>query len=131
MGYAVARNSARKRTNKKNHSMKRIILVMAIALVAAMQVSAQQKDSQLTPQQRTEQRIKQMDETLKLTDEQKTKIRSLYADFNKQKYPREKRREAMKKLTADISSLLTAEQQAAYKKMVRQSIAKNKDKKGK
>ena len=36
-----------------------------------------------------------MDDKLNLTDEQETKIRELYADFNKQKYSREKRREAM------------------------------------
>ena len=58
-----------------------------------------------------------------LSDEQKTKIRELYADFNKQKYPREKRREALEKLTADICLLLTAEQQTIYKQMIEQSIA--------
>ena len=51
------------------------------------------------------------------------KIRELYADFNKQKYPREKRREAREKLTADICLLLTAEQQTTYKQMIEQSIA--------
>ena len=67
-----------------------------------------------------------MDEKLKLTDEQETKIRELYADFNKQKYPREKRREVMEKLTADISLLLTAEQQTIYKQMTEQAIAEMK-----
>lgn len=81
----------------------------------------------MTVQQRTEQRIKLLDEKLVLTDEQKTKIRKLYADFNKQKYPREKRKEAMEKLTADISLLLTAEQQATYKQMVEQAIAEKKN----
>ena len=71
---------------------------------------------------RTGQRIKLMDEKLNLSDEQKTKIRELYANFNKQKYPREKRREAVEKLTADISLLLTAEQQTVYKKMTEQAI---------
>ena len=80
----------------------------------------------MTAQQRTEQRIKQMNEKLNLTDEQETKIRELYADFNKQKYPREKRREAMAKLTADISLLLTAEQQTIYKQMMEQAIAEMK-----
>ena len=102
--------------------MKRIFLIMTIAIVTIFQVSAQDNNRQMTAQQRTEQRIKQMDEKLHLSDEQKTKIRELYANFNKQKYPREKRREAMEKLTADISLLLTTEQQAAYKQMTEQAI---------
>lgn len=106
--------------------MKRMFLVMAIAIVTVVQVSAQDGNRQMTAQQRTEQCIKQMNEKLNLTDEQETKIRELYADFNKQKYPREKRREAMEKLTADISLLLTAEQQTIYKQMMEQAIAEMK-----
>lgn len=77
----------------------------------------------MTAQQRTEQRIKLLDEKLILTEEQKTKLRELYSDFNKQKYPREKRKEAMEKLTGDIALLLTTEQQTTYKQMVEQAIA--------
>lgn len=106
--------------------MKRMFLVMAIAIVTVLQVSAQDNNRQMTAQQRTEQRIKQMDEKLNLTDEQETKIRELYANFNKQKYPREKRKEAMEKLTADISLLLTVEQQTIYKQMTEQAIAEMK-----
>ena len=106
--------------------MKRMFLVMAIAIVTVLQVSAQDNNRQMTAQQRTEQRIKQMDEKLNLTDEQETKIRELYANFNKQKYPRAKRKEAMEKLTADISLLLTAEQQTIYKQMTEQAIAEMK-----
>ena len=102
--------------------MKRMFLMMAIAIATTLQVSAQESKTKLTAQQRTEQRIKEMDEKLTLSDEQKTKIRELYADFNKQKYPREKRREALEKLT-DICLLLTAEQQTVYKQMIEQSIA--------
>ena len=98
--------------------MKRMFLVMAIAFVTILQVSAQDNNRQMTAQQR----IKLMDEKLNLSDEQKTKIRELYANFNKQKYPREKRREAVEKLTADISLLLTAEQQTVYKQMTEQAI---------
>ena len=95
--------------------MKRMFLMMAIAIATTLQVPAQESKTKLTAQQRTEQRIKEMDEKLTLSDEQKTKIRELYADFNKQKYPREKRREALEKLTA--------EQQTVYKQMIEQSIA--------
>lgn len=93
--------------------MKRMFLVMAVAIVTTLQVYAQENSRQMSVQQRTEQRIKQL---MDLTDEQKTKIRELYADFNKQKYPREKRREVTEKLTADVSPLLTVEQQTAYNK---------------
>lgn len=106
--------------------MKRMFLVMAMAIVTVLQVSAQDSNRRMTAQQRTEQRIKQMDEKLNLTDEQETKIRELYADFNKQKHPREKRREAMEKLAADISLLLTVEQQTIYKQMTEQAIAEMK-----
>ena len=99
--------------------MKRMFLMMAIAIATTLQVPAQESKTKLTAQQR----IKEMDEKLTLSDEQKTKIRELYADFNKQKYPREKRREALEKLTADICLLLTAEQQTVYKQMIEQSIA--------
>lgn len=108
--------------------MKRIFLIMAIAIVTTFQLSAQDNNrQQMTVQQRTEQRIKQLDEKLVLTDEQKTKIRELYANFNKQKYPREKRKEEIEKLTADITLLLTAEQQTTYKQMVEQVIAEQKN----
>ena len=101
---------------------------MAIAIVTTFQLSAQDNNrQQMTVQQRTEQRIKQLDEKLVLTDEQKTKIRELYANFNKQKYPREKRKEEIEKLTADITLLLTAEQQTTYKQMVEQVIAEQKN----
>lgn len=108
--------------------MKRIFLVMAIAIVTTLQVSAQENNNrQMTAQQRTELRIKRMDEKLSLTEEQKTKIRGLYADFNKQQYTREKRKEAMEKLTADVSLLLTAEQQTTYKQMVERAAAEKKN----
>lgn len=108
--------------------MKRIFLIMAIAIVTTFQLSAQENNrQQMAIQQRTEQRIKQLDEKLVLTDEQKTKIRELYANFNKQKYPREKRKEEIEKLTADITLLLTAEQQTTYKQMVEQVIAEQKN----
>ena len=46
--------------------MKRMFLVMAIAFVTILQVSAQDNNRQMTAQQRTEQRIKLMDEKLNL-----------------------------------------------------------------
>lgn len=57
--------------------MKRMFLVMAIAIVTILQVSAQNNNNrQMTAQQRTEQRVKLLDEKLSLTEEQKTKSAS-------------------------------------------------------
>lgn len=53
--------------------MKRMFLMMAIAIATTLQVPAQESKTKLTAQQRTEQRIKEMDEKLTLSDEQKTK----------------------------------------------------------
>ena len=75
--------------------MKKLIMAMLIAVSMVQSVSAQDNNRQrMTPRQRTEQRIRKLDEKLSLTDEQKNKIRDLYANFDKQKYPKEKRREA-------------------------------------
>lgn len=87
-------------------------------------VPAQDNGQQrMTPQQRTEQRIQRMDEKLSLTDTQKARIRKLYADFNKQNYPQEKRKEAMGKLITDITALLMPDQQVLYKQMQEEASA--------
>ena len=52
-----------------------------------------------------------------LNDNQKSQIRDLYADFYKQKYPKEKRKEAMEKLITDITAVLTSDQQVLYKQL--------------
>lgn len=112
--------------------MKKLIMAMLIAVSMVQSVSAQDNNRQrMTPQQRTEQRIRKLDEKLSLTDEQKNKIRDLYANFDKQKYPREKRREAMEKLVTDITAVLTSDQQELYKQMQKDASAerqKNKTK---
>lgn len=91
--------------------MKKLIMAMLIAVSMVQSVSAQDNNRQrMTPRQRTEQRIRKLDEKLSLTDEQKNKIRDLYANFDKQKYPKEKRREAMEKLITDITAVLTSDQ---------------------
>lgn len=104
--------------------MKKLIMAMLIAVLMDQTISAQDTNRQRrTPQQRTEQRIQKLDEKLSLTNEQKSKIRGLYADFNKQKYPKEKRREAMKKLITDITAVLTPEQQVVYKQLQEESAS--------
>lgn len=98
--------------------MKKLTIALIVAIFAIQAVSAQEETHQkMTPQQRTEMRIKKMDERMTLTDDQKTQIRTLYADFNKQKHPRDQRKAAMEKLIADIEVVLTPEQQKIYKQM--------------
>lgn len=112
--------------------MKKLIMAMLIAVSMVQSVSAQDNNRQrMTPQQRTEQRIRKLDEKLSLTDEQKNKIRDLYANFDKQKYPKEKRREAMEKLITDITAVLTSDQQELYKQMQKDTSAERRKNKTK
>lgn len=105
---------------------------MLIAVSMVQSVSAQDNNRQrMTPRQRTEQRIQKLDEKLSLTDEQKNKIRDLYANFDKQKYPKEKRREAMEKLITDITAVLTSDQQELYKQMQKDASAERRKNKTK
>ena len=106
---------------------------MFVAALVVQSLSAQDNNRQrMTTQQRTEQRIKKLDEKLVLTDEQESKIRELYANFNKQKYSKDKRKEAMGKLIADITAVLTPEQQELYKQMQEEASAeRRKNKPGK
>lgn len=105
---------------------------MLIAVSMVQSVSAQDNNRQrMTPRQRTEQRIRKLDEKLSLTDEQKNKIRDLYANFDKQKYPKEKRREAMEKLITDITAVLTSDQQELYKQMQKDASAERRKNKTK
>ncbi len=108
--------------------MKKILLAIIITLSTFVGMSAQETTRRhLTPQQRTEMRIKTLGEKLSLTEEQKTQIRKLYADFNKQKYPKGKRKEAMEKLIADITALLTPTQQPLYEQMQKEAPAKRRN----
>lgn len=104
--------------------MKKLIMAMLIAVLMVPTISAQENNRQrMTPQQRTEQRIQKMDEKLSLTDDQKKQIRELYAKFNKQKYPKEKRKEAMEQLITNITAVLTSDQQVLYKELQEEAAA--------
>lgn len=98
--------------------MKKLIMAMLIAVFAGQSVSAQNNMRQrMSPEQRMEMRINSLDKKLSLTDEQKTKIRELYTDFDKQQVSREQRKEAMEKLNTNIKAVLTADQQKLYDEM--------------
>ena len=119
-----------KRENaKRNHPINNIIMnkfILATLIATAMVQTIPAQDNNrphMTPQQRTEQRIQKLDEKLSLTDNQKSQIRDLYADFYKQKYPQDKRKEAMEKLITDITATLTADQQVLYKQLQEEAAA--------
>ena len=104
--------------------MNKFILATLIAASMIQAIPAQDNNRpHMTPQQRTEQRIQKLDEKLSLTDNQKTQIRDLYANFYKQKYPQDKRKEAMEKLITDITATLTADQQVLYKQLQEEAAA--------
>ncbi len=98
--------------------MKKLIMAMLIATFAVQTMSAQgPRRQRMTPEQRTEWNIQRLDKKLSLTDEQKTKIRDIYTEFNKQKPTREQFRESMEKLRTDIKAVLTPDQQKQYDEM--------------
>ena len=85
--------------------MKKLIMAMLIAVSMVPTISAQNNNRQrMTPQQRTEQRIQKLDE-------------------KQQKYPKEKRKEAMEKLITDITAVLTSDQQVLYKQLQEEAAA--------
>lgn len=98
--------------------MKKLIMAMLIATFAVQTMSAQgPRRQRMTPEQRTEWNIQRLDKKLSLTDEQKTKIRDIYTEFNKQKPTQEQFRESMEKLRTDIKAVLTPDQQKQYDEM--------------
>lgn len=104
--------------------MKQLILAMLIAVSMVQTISAQDSNRQrMTPESRTEQHIQKLDEKLSLSEDQKSKIRDLYANFYKQKYSKDKRKEAMEKLITDITAVLTSDQQALYKQLQEEAAA--------
>jgi len=97
--------------------MKKIILTMAVVFAAMQTGFAQtdtQKDEQLTPGQRAEQKVQHLDKKLSLTDEQETKIKTLYGEFYEQKFTGQDHKTAVKKLNDDILALLDDEQKAKF-----------------
>ncbi len=105
-------------------------LVMSLVLVAGLTFAANaQQGGQRRAQATPEDRVKQLDEKVKLNDEQKTKATAVYAEAAEaQKKMREEMQgggdrqammEKMQKMTADtdakLNAMLTADQQKVYK----------------
>ena len=108
--------------------MKKLVLSLVLVAGLAFAASAQQgggRMAQATP----EEKVKQLDEKVKLNDEQKTKATAVYAEAAEaQKKMREEMQgggdrqammEKMQKMTADtdkkLNAMLTEDQQKAYK----------------
>jgi len=112
--------------------MKKIILTLAVVFAAAQLTFAQTDTTHRhhpTPQQRTEQKIKAMDEKMSLTDEQKSQIRALYSAFYDKKLQGDERKEAMRQVNDDIVKLLTDEQKPKFRQLMKENREnKKKDK---
>lgn len=84
------------------------------------------------PKEMAEARLKQLDDKLSLTADQKSKIKTLLDNHDKQmqaqnnskqKPDPETMKSTMQKLESDISAVLTSEQQATYKQMLKEEAA--------
>lgn len=98
--------------------MKKLLLLMALTAMFGISADAQKRGGQkLTPEQRVEKRMEQLDSKLKLSDEQKQDIKSLYTDFFSQDISREERRSKMEELNTRISNLLDDSQKKTFSEM--------------
>lgn len=98
--------------------MKKLLLLMALTAMFGICADAQKRGGQkLTPEQRVEKRMEQLDSKLKLSDEQKQNIKSLYTDFFSQDVSRGERRSKMEELNTKISNLLDDSQKKTFSEM--------------
>lgn len=98
--------------------MKRILLALALTAMFGISADAQKRGGQkLTPEQRVEKRMEQLDSKLKLSDEQKQNIKSLYTDFFSQDISRKERRSKMEELNTKISNMLDDNQKKTFSEM--------------
>ena len=115
------------------------LIALALGAVIAFSPAAQaQEKKEGRGRQTPEERMKQLSEALKLTDEQKTKLapilkeegEKLRAIFEDTKSSREekgkKMQEARKDLTAKVKAVLTPEQAEKYEKIQAEMAAKRK-----
>ncbi len=95
-----------------------MLLALALTAIIGINADAQRRGGQqLTPEQRVEKRMEMLDSKLKLSDEQKQSIKSLYTDFFSQDISREERRSKMEELNTKISNLLDENQKKIFSEM--------------
>lgn len=95
-------------------------MLLALALTAMIGVNADAQRGnrmRLTPEQMVEKRMERLDSELKLNEEQKKNIKTLYTEFFKQDISREERRSKMEELNAKISEQLDENQKKTFSEM--------------
>lgn len=98
--------------------MRKIVLLAMIAMMTVGTADAQRRNRQnISPEQRVEQQVKNLDKKLNLSDEQEQKIKQLYVEFFNQKVSREQRKAKKAELNKQIESLLTDDQKKAFAEM--------------
>lgn len=117
------------KTRKNKNNMKKLVLSLVLVAGLAFAANAQQ-GGQGRRMMAPEDRVKQLDEKVKLTDDQKTKATAVYTEAAEaQKKMREEMqggggdmsamREKMQKMQADVdtkvTAILTEDQKKAYK----------------
>ncbi len=120
----------------KKSSLFALTLGAVIAFSPAAQ--AQEKKAEGRGRSTPEERLKQINEVLKLTDEQKTKLepilkeegeklRAIFGDANASREEKGKKMlDARKEITAKVKAVLTPEQGEKYDKFVAEQAAKRK-----
>jgi len=116
------------------------LLAIALGGIIALSPAAQAQDKKAEGRARpsVEERLKQLSEALKLTDEQKTqlapilkeegeKLRAIFEDTKSSREEKGKKmQEARKDLTAKVKAVLTPEQAEKYEKIQAEMAAKRK-----
>lgn len=98
--------------------MRKIVLLAMIAMMTVGTADAQRRNRQnISPEQRVEQQMKNLDKKLNLSDEQEQKIKQLYVEFFNQKVSREQRKAKKAELNKQIESLLTDDQKKVFAEM--------------
>ncbi len=122
--------SFKKTLKKQKNNMKKLLIICGLLFSVVTFANAQQGGGQRRGPATPEERVKQLDEKVKLTDEQKTKATAVYAEAAEaQKKMREEMQggggdrqammEKMQKMTADtdakINAFLNDDQKKSYK----------------
>lgn len=117
---------------------KSLLFAIALGAVLALGPAAQAQEKKREGRQTVEERLKQLTEALKLTDEQKTKLepilkeegeklRAIFGDANASREDKGKKmQEARKDIAAKVKAVLTPEQAEKYEKLQAEIAAKRK-----
>lgn len=117
---------------------KSLLFALALGLALTFATSSQAQEKKREGRQSPEERMKQLSEALKLTDEQKAKLgpilkeegeklRAIFGDANASREEKGKKmQEARKDIAAKVKAVLTPEQAEKYDKLQAEIAAKRK-----